>query len=45
MTMTRIVQSGNTRVLLIPKETETDQEENCLSKVGDICIVCPSKDP
>ena len=43
--ITRIFQNGNSQALRIPQEMRTDKKEYCISKIGDIYIAYPAKDP
>ena len=45
MLTTRVFKNGNSQALRIPQEMRTEENEYCISKVGEIFIAYPAKDP
>lgn len=42
---TRVFKNGNSQALRIPQELRTDESEYLISKIGEIFIAYPAKDP
>ena len=45
MPIAKVFQSGNSQAIRIPKETQTNQKEFSIHKIGDGYILSPINDP
>lgn len=45
MMTTRVFKNGNSQAMRIPQELRTDENEYCISKIGEVFIAYPAKDP